>query len=34
LPANSEIYLDVYRDLDGNKRFTRDELHRGLVVLR
>ncbi len=34
LPASSEIYLDVYRDLDGNKRFSQDELHRGLVVLR
>ena len=34
LPANAEIFVDVYRDLDGNKRFSQDELHRGLVVLR
>jgi hypothetical protein len=34
LPANSEIYLDLYRDLDANKRFTQDELHRGLMTLR
>jgi serine protease Do len=34
LPANSEIYLDLYRDLDGNKRYTPEELHRGLLTLR
>jgi S1-C subfamily serine protease len=34
LPANSEIYVDLYRDLDGNKRYTQDELHRGVLTLR
>jgi len=34
LPANSEIYLDLYRDLDKNKRYTPEELHRGLLTLR
>jgi len=34
LPAKSEVYLDIYRDLDGNKRYSQDELHRGLVILR
>ena len=34
LPANSEIYVDVYRDLDGNGFYSKDELHRGLMGLR
>jgi len=34
LPPKSEVYLDIYRDLDGNKRYSQDELHRGLVILR
>jgi S1-C subfamily serine protease len=34
MPAKAELYLDLYRDLDGNKRFAPDELHRGLIVLR
>jgi serine protease Do len=34
LPPNSEVYLDLYRDLDNNNRFTKDELHRGLLTLR
>jgi S1-C subfamily serine protease len=34
MPAKSEIYLDLYRDLDGNNRYSRDELHRGLMILR
>jgi S1-C subfamily serine protease len=34
LPAKSEIYIDLYRDLDLNQRYTQDELHRGLLTLR
>ncbi|MBK7642008.1 MAG: trypsin-like peptidase domain-containing protein [Planctomycetes bacterium] len=34
LPAKSEIFVDLYRDLDGNRHFSQDELHRGLLTLR
>lgn len=34
LPAKSQLYIDVYRDLNGDKKFSRDELHRGLLTLR
>ena len=34
LPVGTEVYVDLYRDLDGDHNLTRDELHRGVLVLR
>ncbi len=34
LPVGTEVYIDLYRDLNNDRNLTRDELHRGLLVLR